>query len=299
MHKVRLMLIMLCVCLILGGYASVHCAEGDEPAAGWKNELVGSFNLTQASFDNWAQGGENTLGWQLGLNGLFVHTNPGHEWSNGVKLAYGMTRVGDDDAVKSVDEIKLESVFTYRTGFLVDLYVAATAETQFSKGYEYTEVLDTVGTVARMVDVKTAISNFMDPAYFTQSAGVGRRYGDILKSRLGVAIKETVADKYAERFSDDVETDEIETTRVEVGAESVTDLNLQVSDKVLFKSKLELFSNLEATNEIDVKWDNLLTAKIHEYLNVNLNVKVFYDRDISTSRQIKESLAIGLTYSFI
>ena len=299
MDKVRIRSILLCVCLFLGSYASAHCAEGDEPAVGWKNELVGGLNLTQASFDNWAQGGENTLGWQLGLNGLFVHTNPGHEWSNGVKLAYGMTKVGDDDAVKSVDEIKLESVFTYKAGLFVDPYVAATAETQFSKGYEYTEVLDTVGTVARMIDVKTDISNFMDPAYFTQSAGVRRRYGDILTSRLGVAIKETVADKHAGRYSDDVETDKTETSRVEVGAESVTDLNLKVSDKVLFTSKLELFSNLEATNEIDVKWDNLLTAKIHEYLNVNLNVKVFYDRDISTSRQIKESLAIGLTYSFI
>ena len=299
MHKVRIVTILLCVCLILAGTVSVRGAEGDEPATGWKKELVGSLNLTQASFDNWAQGGENTLGWQLGLNGLFVHTNPQHEWSNGVKLAYGMTKLGDDDAVKSVDEIKLESVLTYKAGFFVDPYVAATAETQFSKGYEYAEVLDTVGTVVRIVDVKTGISNFMDPAYFTQSAGVQRQYGDVLKTRLGVAIKETVADEYAERYSDDVETDEIETTRVEVGAESVTDLNLQLSDKVLFASKLELFSNLEATNEIDVKWDNLLTAKIHEYLNVNLNVKVFYDRDISTSRQIKESLALGLTYSFI
>jgi hypothetical protein len=196
-----------------------------------------------------------------------------------------------------VDEMKIESVFAYKAGFFADPYVAATAETQFSKGYEYTEVTDTAGITT---DIRTAISNFVDPAYFTQSAGLSRSYKEILKSRLGVAIKETVADKYAERYSDDLETpDEIEKTRVEVGAESVTDLILKVSDNLLFTSKLELFSNLEATNEIDVKWDNLLTAKIEEYLSVNVNVKLFYDKDISTSRQIKESLAIGLTYSFI
>ncbi len=297
MRSVIILRIIVCVSIVLGTCSVARCDQGEGLETGWKNGLIGSFNLTQASFDNWAQGGENTLGWHLGVNGTFTHVAPGHEWSNSAKLAYGMTKIGDDDAVKSVDEIKVESVFAYKAGFFADPYVAATAETQFSKGYEYTEVADTAGI---RTEIRTAISNFMDPAYFTQSAGLSRGYKEILKSRLGIALKETIADKYAERYSDDIETlDEIEKTRVEVGAESVTDLNLKVSDNLLFTSKLELFSNLEATNEIDVKWDNLLTAKIEEYLSVNLNVKLFYDRDISVSRQIKESLAIGLTYSFI
>ena len=268
--------------------AATAAAFGDEdqPEIGWTNRVVGSLNLTQASFDNWAQGGENTLGWQTLLNSKFVNLGVKHEWVNAVNLAYGMTKVGDEGARKSVDEIKIESVFTYKAGFYVDPYVAATAETQFYKGYQYAD------------SGKTARSDFLDPGYFTQSVGIGRVYKGVLRSRLGASVKETVSDKYG--YADDSETDpEVEETRVELGAESVTDLNLKLSDALTFDSKLELFSNLKASREIDIRWDNLLTAKVEKYLSVTLGVKVFYDSDISKMRQVKEALAIGLTYTFM
>ena len=85
----------------------------------------------------------------------------------------------------------------------------------------------------------------------------------------------------------------------EYGAESVTDLEFKVSENILYKSKLEMFSNLEALNEVDVNWDNLVTAKVSEYINVSFNLNLFYDRDISKSRQLKQTLAAGLSYSFL
>jgi hypothetical protein len=275
------------LCLALGTGVTAALAE-EEQEPGWKNGLVFNFNLTQASFDNWAQGGENTLGWQVGLNGKFTHFGPAHEWANTANLAYGTQKVGDEEARKSVDEIKLETVYTYKAGFFVDLYVAATAQTQFSNGYFY----DDSG--------KTAISGFLDPGYFTQSAGIEKSYGAVLQSRLGAAIKETVTDKYPVPYADDPETeDEIEDTKVEFGMESVTDLSLTLSENLLFTSKLALFSDLEASNEIDVAWDSLLAAKVQKYVTVGLNVKIFYDRDISKKRQLSQSLAIGLTYALL
>jgi hypothetical protein len=32
---------------------------------------------------------------------------------------------------------------------------------------------------------------------------------------------------------------------------------------------------------------------------VNFNLKLFYDRDISTKRQLMQSLALGLTYTLL
>jgi hypothetical protein len=287
MYRTCNLLAVACAIFTLAGVGVVCGSEEEETPMGWKNELVGALNLTHASFDNWAQGGEDAFGWQVALNGTFTHFAPKHEWANSLKLAYGTTKVGDQDARKSVDEIKLESVYTYKAGAFVDPYVAATAATQFAEGYVYSDT------------AKTAVSGFLDPGYFTQSVGIRRAYRDIVATRLGAAAKETITDKFPVPYTDDPETDEIEDTKTEVGAESVTDLNLKLSTNILFTSKLALFSNLEASNEIDVDWDNLLTLKVEEYLNVNLNVRIFYDRDVSTSRQIKESLAIGLTYSFI
>ena len=64
-------------------------------------------------------------------------------------------------------------------------------------------------------------------------------------------------------------------------------------------TKLELFSNLKAFDEIDVKWDNLFTAKLSKYFNVNFNVKLFYDKNISKKRQLKQALSLGITYTFL
>ena len=69
--------------------------------------------------------------------------------------------------------------------------------------------------------------------------------------------------------------------RLEYGAESVTDLLTKLSENIIFASKLELFSNLQSFDKIDVNWDNLFTAKVSTYLNVSLNIKLFYDKDIS------------------
>ena len=68
---------------------------------------------------------------------------------------------------------------------------------------------------------------------------------------------------------------------------------------MLLTSKLELFSNLESFQQIDVKWDTILSAKVARYVDVNLNVKLFYDRDISRKRQLKQALTLGLTYTIL
>jgi hypothetical protein len=292
MNLMKAVIPAIVICLAV---AALGTAGADEPDLGWKTELVANLNLTQASFNNWAQGGENTLGWQMAVNGKFTHAAERHEWANTIKLAYGSTKIGDEEARKSVDEGKLETVYIYKAGFFVDPYVAATAETQLSRGYDYDQ------------DPKEAISHFVDPGFFSQSIGIGRSYKGILRSRLGFQVKETIADEFAARYTDDIETpDEIEDRRVDYGVESVTDLELKLEDNLLFTSKLELFSDLSATKEIDVKWDNLLTAKVAEYVQVTLNVKMLYDRDILTPEgepfgkaQIKQSLALGLTYSFM
>ena len=87
--------------------------------------------------------------------------------------------------------------------------------------------------------------------------------------------------------------------RLEYGAESVTDAKLQVSESILYTSKLALFSNLKGVDEIDVDWDNVFSAKVATYITVSFNFKLFYDKDVSAKRQLKETLAVGLSYTLL
>jgi len=261
----------------------------DSSKWGWQKEMVGGINLTQTSFDNWAAGGENQLAWQLNLNFKFVNDQEKTNWSNTGKFTYGNTKAGDQEARKSIDEIKLESVFTYKMSKLLNPYIAVTGESQFAAGYDYA------------TDPKTQISKFLDPGYLRESAGLGYMPNEIVKTRLGLAFKQTITSDYPIPYANPQGTpdSDIEEVKSEIGAESVTDVSWKVSENSLFTSKLELFSTLTTFQEIDVNWDNILTTKISKYFNVNFNFKLFYDRDISKTRQIKQAIALGVTYSFL
>ncbi len=259
----------------------------EKPEYGWHKEMVGGLNLTQTSFDNWTQGGENSTAWQMNFNFKFVNDQVKTNWSNTGKFTYGQTKTGEAESRKSIDEIKLESVLTYKLAVLINPFVAATGQTQFAPGYSYSD------------DTRTMISAFMDPGYFRQSIGIGIKPNETVQTRLGAALKQTVTRKYPKPYADDPATPEVETFKSEVGIESVTDVNWKLNETTLYTSKLELFSALGALDETDINWDNLFTTKISKYFNVNFNVKIFYDKDISAKRQIKQALALGLTYTFL
>jgi hypothetical protein len=262
--------------------------EEKKPVYGWKNEVIGSLNLTQATFDNWSQGGDNTLAWQLNFSAKFIKDMKKYNWSNSGKVAFGKTKLGNQESRKSIDEVRLETVYTYKLNMYVNPYVSAYGETQLAKGYKFTDTS------------KVLISNFFDPGYLIQSVGVGFSHNKYIKTRLGAAVKETFANEFAPLYSDDPDTpDKVEKVKVEPGAESVTDLTVDLANDIQLTSRLELFTNLKAFIETDVRWDNVLTAKVSQYVDVNLNVKVFYDRDISIKRQLKEALSLGISYTFL
>ncbi len=276
------------VILLFVSAIAIHAQEKEAPKYGWQKSMVTGINLTQTSFDNWAQGGENSFAWQANLNFKFVNDQEKWNWSNTGKFTYGSTKAGDQPMKKSIDEIKLETVYTYKIGKLLNPFVAATGETQFAPGYKY----DT--------NSKTQISAFMDPGYFRESVGIGYKPNERIKTRLGGAMKQTVTQNYPAPYADDPATvNTIEKIKNEIGLESVTDLNLKISDNTLLTSKLELFSALTTAKEIDVNWDNVFTTKISKYFAVNFNFKLFYDRDISVKRQIKQAIAVGFTYNIL
>lgn len=261
--------------------------EGKEPQYGWQKEMVGGINITQTNFDNWVQGGENSFAWQANFKFNFVREAEKINWANSGKFDYGMTRVGDESSRKSIDEIKLESVLSYKLNPFVNPYAAFAHTTQFAPGYDY-------GT-----EPKSKISAFMDPGYFRESIGINYTPNSTIKTRMGFAMKQTVTSDFPVPYADDPDTPEVEKTRSEIGAESVTDLSWKIEKNTLFTSKLELFSNLKAIDQIDVNWDNTLTTSISKYFNFNINFRLFYDKDISPKRQIKQSIAFGFTYNFL
>ncbi|MDZ7317423.1 MAG: DUF3078 domain-containing protein [candidate division KSB1 bacterium] len=276
------------VTLILAAFSILPIVSAQEaqeaPKYGWQKEAVVSLNLTQASFDNYKQGGENSRAWQVRSTVKFVNDREKFLWANSGKFEYGNLKSGDKPVQKSVDEIKLESVLTYKVGKLLNPYLSAVGETQFAPGYDYSQ------------SPKVKISQFMDPGTFREAMGLGYKPSDFFQIRLGAAAKQTLSRTFTS-ITDKPETEKIEKLKNEVGAESVIDLNYKLGGTTQLKSKLELFSNLKAFNKIDVIWDSDLTTKITKYIAFNFNVKLLYDRDVSAKRQLKQVMGLGISYS--
>jgi hypothetical protein len=271
------------VTLCFAAWAPFAGAQDSTAQAAWKNSMVGNLNFTQNHFDNWSQGGSDAWSWQADLLPKFVYEGPRLQWTNTGKVSYGRSKVADFGARKAADELRLESVLTVKLGVFVNPYVSFTGITQMDRGFDYGK------------EPAVEVAGFLDPGYFTEGAGVGIQPDPRIKTRLGAALKQTVTRNHPVPYADDPETAEEEKVKFEPGAVSVTDFELKLHSNILLTSKVELFTNFKGWKAVDVNWDTMFSSKISKLVSVSLNVRVFYDRDISVRRQLKQVLAVGIS----
>ncbi|MFA5834499.1 MAG: DUF3078 domain-containing protein [Bacteroidota bacterium] len=255
----------------------------------WKHTLVAGLTVTQVSYTDWAQGGENALAYTLSFDGKSVRDVTMTNWSNSYKIAYGQTRLGSKGLRKTDDKIELESVLTYKIGTHINPYASATFKSQFDDGLKYNDAANT----------QTKISSSFDPMYLTQALGFGYQPFVQLKTRLGVALREVFDDsKYG--YADDVKsTPTIESSKIEGGLESVTDVEIKIEENTLFTAKLEMFAPFNNIDVVVVRSDNTLSSKLNKYLAVVFNVQLINDRSVTARTQVKEGLALGISYTFL
>ncbi len=271
------------ICALMVLCSTLH---GQEVEIRWKHSLAGAVNLTQVALKDWAQGGEDALAWALTLNGKSTYTKEKIDWNNTYKFAFGQSKLGDRDVRKTDDKISLGTTLTYKVGNYVNPYVGATFKTQFARGYNYS------GPSER------GISQFFDPAYFTQSTGVGYQPISPVKTRLGLALREIFTRDF-NSFSDDAKTAKIEKRKFDGGFEAVVETEWPINQTTLFSSKLEVFAPVKELGDTSIGFDNTLSIKAGKFVTVNLNVQIVDDATASKETQIKQAIALGLSYVFL
>lgn len=251
----------------------------------WTPRGIMGLNLSQISFSNWTQGGENSLSFTIFSNLGLDYIGMPWKWTNSLKLTYGRSKIGSEGYRTNDNEIFYESVLIHRLGWKVNPYTDATFRTAITKGYNYDS------------DPAVQIANFFDPAYFTEGLGFAYDEDKGIKQRLGISFKQTIADKYDSLYSDDPATmNEVEKFRFESGMESVTEVEHEFLENMFYYGYLRLFTRFNELDKWDVRWDNIVTAKINNYVNVNFNFLLIYEEDQSLKRQIKEALQLGISY---
>jgi hypothetical protein len=275
----------LIIFLIISSFAIAE-DSGEKKDTLWAPNGNIGINFSQISFSNWTQGGENSLSFTFfSILGLDYIGHPWN-WNNSLKLTYGRNKSGGNDYRTNDNEIYFESVLVRNVGWKANPYADFTFRTAITKGFNYE------------TDPATQIVNIFDPAYLTEGIGMQYETGGVFTQRAGIAFKQTLADKFKALYSDDAATpDEIESFKFESGLESVTEVKYEFLENMNFQSYLRLFTRFDAFDVWDVRWDNIITAKINDYFNVNFNVLLIYDESQSIQRQLKQALQIGVSYN--
>ena len=252
---------------------------------GWNMNGVVGLNLSQTAFSNWAQGGTNSLAYSIYTNLGGIYYSFPWKWKNRINVVYGRTKLQDVGYRTTDNDIYFESVGSRNIGWAVDPYVSVTFRSAITKGYDYA------------VDPAEQIVDFFDPGYLTEAIGFTYDKNKIISTRLGIAFQETFADKFAALYTDDAETtDKIEKFKFETGLESVTELKYEFLPNMTYYSFLRLFTRFDAIDVWDVRWDNILTAKVNDYVNVNLAVTVLHEVSQTRRTQLREALQLGFSY---
>ncbi|MGD8781137.1 MAG: DUF3078 domain-containing protein [Ignavibacteria bacterium] len=253
----------------------------------WIPSLVGGFNASQIALSNWTKGGENSITWTIKGDFDIEYKAETFKFSGAIKAAFGKSKLGDDAFRTNDNEIYIDKVLSYNAGWVIDPYISNNIRTQIAVGYDFDE------------DPVEKISDFFDPGYITQSIGFTYDHNKKLKTRLGIAFQEVITDRF-NSYSDDPDTpDEIEDFKFETGVESVTNSELKIDDNMIYKGKLRVFTRFEQLDEVDVLWDNTITAKINAWLNTNLTFTLIYEEAQSKQAQMKEALQLGVVLTIL
>lgn len=278
------LLILLLVCFAIVSFAQDTTEVKKDTL--WTPKGVVGINLSQVAFSNWAQGGQSSLSFTFfSLLGLDYISNP-WKWKNSLKFSYGRTKFGDEEYRTNDNEIFYESTLIYHIGWAVSPYAGVTARTAVTKGFDYN------------VQPSRQIVDFMDPFYLTEAVGFIYDRIPNFSTRLGVGMKQTWADQFAPRYTADADTTNgLEKFKNETGIESVTEYKLEFLENMSYLTSLRLFGTFDDLSVWDVRWDNIIAAKVNDYISVMFNVLLIYDEDESIQRQLKEALQLGISYN--
>ena len=254
----------------------------------WQTDLTAILAGSQASYDNWVEGGVNTLAFTASLNGDAMRYRNNWKTTHEMRLALGSLKQDSLEFRKADDLIQWQSAFEYfnDTNFAKWHPTGSfTLRTQFADGFNY----DTFP--------ETKVSSFFAPATLTQTIGFTYQPQPWFTWLIGLGAKETIVG--IERFRPLYGNALDESMRFEAGLNTTATFDKDIFQNVHLKSSLNLFDAFNQLDKPDVRWENLLTMTVNNWLTVNFEYVTFYDLDISDKVQEKQVLSTGVTFSLL
>lgn len=259
----------------------------------WRRSFSGSLNLNQAAFsDNWKAGGISSFAFNSNVDALANYLSGKISWDNVVQLQYGLLKNKGEDQRKSIDRIYLDTKYGYAISRDWNAFASINFLSQFTKGYEYD--VDTDGN-------DLLISNFLAPGFLTFALGAEYKPNPNFSLRLS-----PFAPRFTFLVDDEVGlnerygVEEGKTVRAEWFAAMIqASYNRDIATNINLKLNYMAYINYQelSADKIDHIFNAILTAKVNQYINVNLMGSFIYDNDQDSDIQYSQSLGLGILYT--
>ena len=126
------------ITLILSGILLVSVlANAQEKDTSWTVNSDISLMFSQTSFTNWAAGGDNNITLNGYYNFYAGYVKGKSKWENMLGLAYGQSRIGDQEFRKNEDKIDFLSNYGLKAAEKWYYSANVNFKSQFADGYNF------------------------------------------------------------------------------------------------------------------------------------------------------------------
>lgn len=252
----------------------------------WKNNWNIGINGSQASYNNWSQGGVSSLSGTATSVYKAEYASGEFSYFFENNLKYGQIKNEGEDVQKTDDQILIRNRFEYKLSSIASMIGNLNFQTQFAPGYDGSG------------DGRIRISDAFAPAYLQENLGIALTPSKKFSAQIGLGLKQTIVT--VEGLETLYGVKQGETSRFEAGLNLGLNYSNEIAENVTLTSSLESFSNfLVSISSTDFIFRNELIGKINKNLSTNLQFSVMYDDDFSNDLQIKQVLSVGFVVNVL
>jgi hypothetical protein len=267
---------------------------------GFKKTFDTGLNVSQSYYNSsWEGGDVGTVIWVYYINSD-IKGKIKNKWNiiNTFKLQFGQTYIQDNETrewskpQKSTDKIEEELTVFYDVVFPFKPYISNRFLSQiYDNSYPDVPLYINPIDLTHTIGILKEISQKEEQNWFI---------------RWGIGSKENIIRTV------DTTNKTVGKTEVKVygGTELYSEFKKKIRDNILYEARLRIFKaliNSEEKNftdseeknfwkEPDIDFENTLSISITKYIQISLYLQLLYDKEISKSLQLKQTLALGIVY---
>lgn len=283
--RLHLLFILSFLCTLTQNlYAQIVTVPGD--LDGWGQTWIVNFNGSQARYNNWSEGGVNSISGTASTAFTKLYRQDRFTYGFRVHLRYGQSKLNGNDVRKNDDLISLRNRVTYELseGSIFSTYGAVQFRTQFSKGFDYGKAV---------AGGDSLISGWFAPAYLIEGLGLTIKPSESFSAEIGAALKQTIVTD--PKLYDQYRIENNQGYRSEGGLTFGAQYKTEVVENTNIVTSIETFTNLlRPFDETDFFWSNQIVGRINKFLNTTFQFELRYDRDYSKEIQLKQVFAAGI-----